>query len=279
MAADAHDELQHTLAILRSDGVCRVPNVLAPAELARCCEMATERYQSILRAILLKQMMGGGGAAPARFAEAVERDGGRLDVRHSPDDAIVRALLVAKPLRRLLQAALGEDAECVAAGNVVAMSMEGWLTSLAPSDDDEGNVVLADNLGPMTWHADGPHLFEGEATLPAHALTCFVPLVDLTLDNGATEFAIGSHVHGHEHPIHVGDGDLGEASGADATVAGGEANASPPPSQTTTILARAGDAIVFDYRLWHRGTPNCSDVDRQLLYVVVGKPWWEHARS
>ena len=37
----------------------------------------------------------------------------------------------------------------------------------------------------QAWHADGPHLFGGDAaeavpSLPAHALTVFLPLADVT---------------------------------------------------------------------------------------------------
>ena len=48
---------------------------------------------------------------------------------------------------------------------------------------------------------------------------------------------------------------------------------------TRTPLAKAGDAIVFDYRTWHRGTPNCSEADRPVLYLVVGRKWWVDSRN
>ena len=45
------------------------------------------------------------------------------------------------------------------------------------------------------WHADGEHLFPGtpHSYLPVHSLNVFVPLVDITKDNGGTEFVLGSH--------------------------------------------------------------------------------------
>ena len=160
-------------------------------------------------------------------------------------------------LAETLSELLGEDAELVAAGNVVAMSMEGWAQHV----DTGENEVLADNLGAQAWHADGPHLFTTlpDTTLPAHAINIFVPLVDLTEENGPTEFAIGSHKLGHEYNE--------EEEEVDGT------------SRVTSILAKAGDAILFDYRLWHRGLPNSSDTDRPMLYLVAARSFWRDDRN
>ena len=38
------------------------------------------------------------------------------------------------------------------------------------------------------WHMDTPHLFTVGSHLPPHSLSVFVPLVDLILANGPTEF-------------------------------------------------------------------------------------------
>ena len=49
------------------------------------------------------------------------------------------------------------------------------------------------------WHSDGPHLnkdFE-RRHLPPHAVNVFVPLVDVTLSHGPTEFVPGSHCDWH----------------------------------------------------------------------------------
>ena len=45
--------------------------------------------------------------------------------------------------------------------------------------------AAAAGAAPQAWHADGPHLFGGDAaeavpSLPAHALTVFLPLADVT---------------------------------------------------------------------------------------------------
>ena len=41
------------------------------------------------------------------------------------------------------------------------------------------------------------------------------------------------------------------------------------------LLAPAGGAVVFDYRVWHRGLPNHqAAAHRHVCYVVVARPWW-----
>ena len=249
---------------LADRGVVRLPNFLTAEELEICQDSANERFGSILRAMLLKQVLrqtSGDAPLPTKFKEVVERDGGRLDVRHSILEnpfSTIHAAIERSGLAETLSELLGEDAELVAAGNVVAMSMEGWAQHV----DTGENEVLADNLGAQAWHADGPHLFTTlpDATLPAHAINIFVPLVDLTEENGPTEFAIGSHKLGHEYNEE-------EEEEVDGT------------SRVTSILAKAGDAILFDYRLWHRGLPNSSDTDRPMLYLVAARSFWRDDRN
>ena len=46
------------------------------------------------------------------------------------------------------------------------------------------------------WHADGVPLFPGANDLPAHALNCFAPIVNVSRRMGPTEFVPGSHKPG-----------------------------------------------------------------------------------
>jgi len=75
------------------------------------------------------------------------------------------------------------------------------------------------------FHSDGDHLSETEQ-LPPHCLNVFVPLVDLTPLNGPTEFIPTSHLNWNTDVNPV------------------------------VILAKAGSALLFDYRLKHRGLGN-----------------------
>ena len=258
---------------LAADGVIHVPNAVARAMMDDVRTQAMTRFGEVLRALLLKQvvrMRDGLAPVPTKFLEVVERDGGRLDVRHECTDGTFAPLIAAaaSPGSRLgdaLVAILGEDCEVVAVGNVVAMCTRGWIEAgLADEDEVDEEVVMSDNLGTQAWHADGPHLFAAPSCpqqLPVHAVTVFLPLVDLDGTNGPTEFAPGSQMHGCEVEA---DADTGEAMGNCAT---------------SVILARVGEAIIFDYRTWHRGLANASDDDRPVLYMVVAKPWWTDSRN
>ena len=43
-------------------------------------------------------------------------------------------------------------------------------------------------------------------------------------------------------------------------------------SQIRTL--KAGAALLFDYRLKHRGLGNHSTVERPLLYITYARPFW-----
>jgi ectoine hydroxylase-related dioxygenase (phytanoyl-CoA dioxygenase family) len=37
----------------------------------------------------------------------------------------------------------------------------------------------------------------------------------------------------------------------------------------------AGDAILFDYRLWHAGGANRTEERRPILYHIYARPWFD----
>jgi ectoine hydroxylase-related dioxygenase (phytanoyl-CoA dioxygenase family) len=45
------------------------------------------------------------------------------------------------------------------------------------------------------------------------------------------------------------------------------------------VVAVPGDAIVFDYRILHRGLANISDQARPLAYFTFAKPWFRDATN
>jgi ectoine hydroxylase-related dioxygenase (phytanoyl-CoA dioxygenase family) len=90
------------------------------------------------------------------------------------------------------------------------------------------------------YHQDGPHLTT-QYQRPCHAINVFIPLIDLTIRNGPTEFVAGSHILNYDvfnrHNV-------------------------------VTPLVSAGTPIIFDYRLGHRGLANTSDVCRPIVYCT-----------
>jgi len=124
---------------------------------------------------------------------------------------------------------LGEGAHLLYTGQVVASGCDP-----NPESDDDSDIEA------QAWHMDGAHM-DDEVQLPCHILTVFVPLVDLSAENGATEFSLGTHLHDCE--------DLGER----------------------VIECSAGSAIIFDYRVLHRGTANRTTADRPILYFTYAR--------
>lgn len=104
----------------------------------------------------------------------------------------------------------------------------------------KGAFLSMPDSSTQVYHQDGVHL-NTRYQRPCHAINVFIPLVDLTLKNGPTEFCIGSHYLGHEHfrkdMLHT-----------------------PTPS--------AGCPLIFDYRLGHRGLGNSSSEPRPIVYLT-----------
>ncbi|MEO1489069.1 MAG: phytanoyl-CoA dioxygenase family protein [Pseudomonadota bacterium] len=128
------------------------------------------------------------------------------------------------------------------------------------------DAILHDSLGPayvfeswglinalpgaaeQHWHRDGGVLFPShplEAMLPATAITVAVPLVDLNEKTGTTGFALGSH-RSNEH-------------------------VESPDYEPYVSL---GSAMLWDYRVFHKGMPNRSAAARPFLYATFCREWW-----
>ena len=108
-----------------------------------------------------------------------------------------------------------------------------------------GVMVARANAGGdhQRWHKDGDH----ENSESPNALTVFVPLQPLTAANGPTEFRLGSHRR--------------RANDAKRLRQDGVA-----------VMCDAGDALLFDYRVDHRGLANQSDEDRLVFFLALARP-------
>lgn len=99
-----------------------------------------------------------------------------------------------------------------------------------------------------------------------------IPLCDFTIENGATEFWLGSHAHTSEHDqVHVADSkDL-------ETYPYSRIGWPVPPITLEAVEARRkirspvqpecsrGDIMIRDIRTWHAGMPNHSDQHRIMI--------------
>ncbi|KAJ1637634.1 hypothetical protein T492DRAFT_951220 [Pavlovales sp. CCMP2436] len=109
-----------------------------------------------------------------------------------------------------------------------------------------GTVLAEPGAGLQRWHQDAPHLFATGPHLPAHFVAVFVPLCDVTLENGPTEFRVGSHV---------------------------KANILQPPAQLA-LPCPVGSLLLFDGRVLHRGGANSSAGEREILFLNVCRHWF-----
>lgn len=102
-------------------------------------------------------------------------------------------------------------------------------------------------------HADGRPLFrESDLALPVYALAVNVPLIDFTPDVGPTDiWPNGSHLFS-DVAAHIGGEDR--------------------PAESA--IMSAGSMMVRDIRMWHRGTPNNSDLVRPMLSLVYARNWF-----
>jgi hypothetical protein len=220
-------------------GLFYMHNVLSAEDLATLQEAAAINFGEILRTLVLKEVLAsraGEASPPVRYAEVVERDGGRYDSRHGfgsgPLSRLLRGPESSATLVEALRGVLGDDAEVVALGQIVALSPEWEL--LDPEDDED-----------QAWHTDG------RGSTETDALTLFIPLVDTTEENGATQFVLGSQNKVGEYA----------AAAPDALEA-----------EAVTLCLPAGSAVAFDYRTLHRGLRNRTPTDRPVLYAIVGRP-------
>jgi len=99
----------------------------------------------------------------------------------------------------------------------------------------------------QTLHSDGDHIRDDLHEAP-HCLNVFVPLVDLSMAIGPTELIPRSHF-----------------------VYNYDCRASP-----VYPCPKAGEVLLFDYRLKHRGMGNGSNNPRPLLYLTYSKNTAKH---
>jgi len=93
------------------------------------------------------------------------------------------------------------------------------------------------------WHSDGNHV-DDMFYLPPHCVNVFIPLVDLIAENGPTEFVPTTQL------------DWGSTT------------------RPLILTGKAGQCIIFDHRIKHRGLANRTSTARPLVYITYAKPWY-----
>ncbi|KAG8346684.1 putative ADP-ribosylation factor-like protein 3A [Trypanosoma vivax] len=96
-------------------------------------------------------------------------------------------------------------------------------------------------------HTDGPSLSSVEDLFP-YAVNVFIPLVPMDRNNG-TEFFPGSHKTGW--------------------------NLKKQKQEPVVPTVPLGKALLFDYRVLHRGMGNLRGTSRPCYYATFSRPWYE----
>ena len=118
-------------------------------------------------------------------------------------------------------------------------------------------VISTPESPEQSWHADGGHVSVSEH-LPCHVANIFIPLQDIPLKLGPTEFRPGTHVYTRNL--------------APMMLAARARKQLRPPVIPELQL---GDALIFDYRVLHRGKANLSNQNRAILVLTFSKPWYK----
>ena len=194
---------------------------MKPDQISLCHDACMDHFETVMRTVktrdLARELADG-------FDVLRERGRGRFDMELPAFDTPQFYFLhdfKKTPWMPVVRAILGED---------VVLIHKGAFLSLPGADA-------------QVYHQDGVHLNK-QVQKPCHAINVFIPLVDLQMKNGPTEFTLGSHVLGHDGY----DGDFLET---------------PTPT--------AGTPVIFDYRLGHRGLSNSSHAVRPIVYCTYAR--------
>lgn len=191
------------------------------------------------------------------FHELVQRSPGRFDVPMSESDLVPiwgaqGSLAPEVPWLEMVCAALGPDA---------------WPSFC-------GVVFSRPGSPAQQWHIDSPH--EAVEHRPAHAVNVLLALADIPLAAGPTEVARGSHrATNHlaspwldwDDLLYQTDTEITPAALRRAGQAGDAVTAEP-----VVQAMSAGDCLIFDDRILHRGLANCSTQERWVAYFSYLRP-------
>ena len=153
---------------------------------------------------------------------------------------------------RVLRAALGDDMKFLSSGCFLSMP----------------------NAAGQNTHTDGPVLSKQFNLFP-YAINVFIPLVDVGPANG-TEFYPGTQMAEPFAPL----GTIDDAAAEDTPLTlplSSRTQESPTTaagSRRITPIASPGHALLFDYRVLHRGLANRTGEARPCLYATFSRPWY-----
>lgn len=272
---------QKAVGTFLSSGCCFLDRLVLPSDFVQTCLIQAKDDYKFLKAKMEKErekiLHSNSEDTHHRLAslsrqdytEWVARDGGRVDIRYGLNEypyncgGLIYNSIVFPLVKTLLNGSCESE-------EPVQLLYAGVMWGM-PIGERNNNTEESCSSCHQKWHADGGHHFSPDQlpeglTLPPHCINVFYPLVDLTEDNGPTEFRIGSHRRDDAKSSKV----------------------------EFPLLCPAGSAVLFDYRIQHRGranvlessTPNPSttlsenmnsDIEkaRPVLYLAYAKTYFK----
>lgn len=154
------------------DGYVVVNDIFPASIVDSVYEQAVRNFDEVLNIIDENHLEFGIGIKNG-FKEIVQRHHNRYEMPYKMDDSCFGFVLNSAALRQLVGAILDCDDFIIA---------------------NRSLVVSKPGCADQAWHSDGPHV-STTSDLPCHVLNVFIPLVDVTLSNGPTEFRPGSQFY------------------------------------------------------------------------------------
>jgi ectoine hydroxylase-related dioxygenase (phytanoyl-CoA dioxygenase family) len=220
----------------RNNGMCILSDIFRNCkEDLRTISDRVYNYISILR----QKMLQLDESVPIRFKEIMKRDEGRYDCNLC-DDIFV-----------------GTDF-CLM--DIKLFPLYSLISSILQSDDvlllKRGVVFSTPGTGSQYFHADCTPQTDAYS-----ALCVFLPLINLTEVTGYTSFWIGSHLHNQSDLLQHNLPEL----------LAGTRNRIDNTNNIFKGTADVGEAILYDYKLIHRGEANNSKDIRPVIYFIFCK--------
>ncbi|GKY97990.1 hypothetical protein MPSEU_000757100 [Mayamaea pseudoterrestris] len=215
---DHSEEIMFRLPPQVSKHIDRASWRLDQEQIKLCYDAGMEHYDQVMRTVQLRDLH---RELQDGFDVLRERGRGRYDMELPAFDEPVFDFITdlkKAPWMPIVREILGKNVMLIHKG--MFLSMPGAL--------------------PQPYHQDGLHLNQ-QYQKPCHAINVFVPLIDMTMQHGPTEFCLGSHILGKE--------DLRREF-------------------CVTPVVPAGTPVIFDYRLGHRGLGNTANTCRPIVYCT-----------
>jgi hypothetical protein len=239
------------------EGAALVRSLVQPPLLGSINDLMRSRAAHAMNALEASQLPIGIGSRTG-FHELVQRSPGRFDVPLTEAD---------------LESIWGEEGSSSA--HVPWLPLVRAVLGPKAKPSFCGVVFSRPGSPAQQWHIDSPH--EGTDTRPAHALNVLVAMSDISLEAGPTDIARCTH-HLTNH--------LREASALDLDdllyqtqneitpqMLPGFSDVALESNEDAQLQAlEAGDCLIFDDRILHRGLANNSNQERWVAYFSYMRP-------